>query len=184
MKKRVLSLLAVLLSSMILSFLVIESANAVTYQERMAKLHERIERENVSLVPVNDYISLLNENGINLSLPDYQYKEFEDRDYYSYEIGQLFYLTYNYWIEGDKYSIALQAPNSYKGREEAQVLLIASVTGIEKTEAEKLYRNLDYNAIRKMGASSREATIEKAGNKFNYSDYGDFVILDVTHSIK
>ena len=96
---------------------------------------------------VGDFLSLLEDNGIYIKLPELLIDSNDERDYYSFEIADSFWLTYIEYIENENVLISLEVPNEYKPRDEALTLMISSVLSIDKEQAEELYSLLQYNVI-------------------------------------
>ena len=101
----------------------------------------------VDLSPISDYLTLLSENGIYISLPDLSIMDYKDYTWIYTDIGKRMYFRYIVYNDGSKYTLTLQTPWTYRPREKAHVLLIASVLSIDVEEAAKLYSRLQYNVI-------------------------------------
>ena len=109
------------------------------------------------LAPIADYLSLLQDNGIFLKLPDLSVTKKEDQDWIYTKIGKSIWLTYQYYLDGSRQALWMEFPMDYKPKDEAHVLLIMSMLSIEKNKAEELYKSLQYNLIDGNSELSTEA---------------------------
>lgn len=137
----------------------------------------------VDLSPISDYLTLLSENGIYITLPElvishdhaeyeWIYSTFPDPD---------FWLLYMYYNDGSKYKMLFQVPISYRPQYEALAYLMVSVLGIEYQEADDLLYSLQYNVI---DHTSSIETDDYALDYFENATIGGFLALTVTKFIK
>ena len=99
------------------------------------------------LAPVVDFLSLLEENGIYIKLPELSVNNKDEYDWYSFKIGDSFWLYYVEYKNSSKISFTLEVPNNYKPKDDAFVLMIVSMLSLSKDEADKIYSSLEYNLI-------------------------------------
>lgn len=137
----------------------------------------------VDLSPISDYLMLLSENGIFITLPElvisHDHAEYEW--IYSTISEPDFYMRYMYYNDGSKYSMSLQVPMSYRPQYEALAYLMVSMLDIEYQEADDLLYSLQYNVIDH--ASSIE-TDDYTLDYFENAKIGGFLALTVTKLIK
>lgn len=100
----------------------------------------------IDLTPISDYLSLLEENKIYITLPDLSINEDETRAWIYTKIAEEFYLTYAYFY-GEKTMFSMEFPYSYHPREKATELLLMYRLGIDEEEAADLRETLEYNMI-------------------------------------
>ena len=100
-----------------------------------------------NLTPISDYLSLLEENGIYISLPELTITNGDEYDWIYSKIGEDFYLTYLYYHDGSKYTLKLEVPRTYRPCDSALTLLIVSMLSVDMDAASKMYNRLQYNII-------------------------------------
>lgn len=137
------------------------------------------------LSPISDYLSLLAENSIFLSLPELQIAEKKDFDWISSEIGNNFWLLYRPYHDGSGYALQLQLPYSYRPMEEAFPLLLVSTLSVDINEADTMFGTMQYNII------DGSCEIRGDGYTVTYSEprlsdgkLADFAILEVEKRMK
>lgn len=137
------------------------------------------------LSPISDYLSLLAENNIFLSLPELQIAEKQDFDWISSEIGNNFWLLYRPYHDGSGYALQLQLPYSYRPMEEAFPLLLVSTLSVDINEADTMFGTMQYNII------DGSCEIRTDGYTVTYSEprmsdgkLADFAILEVEKRMK
>ncbi len=137
----------------------------------------------VDLSPISDYLTLLSENGIYITLPElvishdhteyeWIYSTFSDPD---------FWLLYMYYNDGSKYKMLFQVPISYRLQYEALAYLMVSVLNIDYEEADELLHSLQYNVI------DHSSSIETDDYELEYYENatnGGFLALTVTKFAK
>lgn len=140
---------------------------------------------NADLSPLYDYLSLLEENNIYLSIPNLLISNNEDHDWISADIGNGFWILYRPYNDGSRYSFLLQLPYSYRPIDEAFPLLLVSTLSIEINDAKEIYRTLQYNI---MGETCELKTEDYIVSYYEprYSDgrLGSFAQLEVTRFLK
>jgi len=136
----------------------------------------------VDLSPISDYLTLLSENGIYITLPELGITHRDDCEWiYSTISDPDFYMRYMYYNDGSKYNLSLQVPMSYRPQYEALAYLIVSMLGIEYQEADDLLYSLQYNVI---DHTSSIETDDYALDYFENAKIGGFLALTVTKFIK
>ncbi|MBR3740606.1 MAG: hypothetical protein IKN04_09135 [Clostridia bacterium] len=148
-------------------------------------------KTSVDLSPISDYLSILEDKGIYISLlemlitnnrKDYAGRE---HDYISAKIGESFYLTYLYYLDDSKFSLSLEVPCIYRPIDEALQLLLVSTLSIDEEEAGKLYKRLQYNVIDEWCViETDQYTITYSEPRLNNGNLAGFVILSVEKFLK
>ena len=96
---------------------------------------------------ISDFLSLLEENGIYIKLPDLSIVNNDGYDRIYSKVADSFYLTYIWYFDTAKCSLELQVPRSYRPMDEALKLLMVYMLSMSEDEATKLYSDLQYNVI-------------------------------------
>ena len=99
------------------------------------------------LSPISDFLAILAENNILLTLPELQISQKEDYDWVSADIENYFWLLYRPYHDGTRYIFSLELPYTYLPMNEAFPLMLVSTLSMEISEAEELYATLIYNVI-------------------------------------
>lgn len=99
------------------------------------------------LSPISDYLHLLEEHNIYISLPEMLITQREEYDWVSCEIGESIWLNYIYYHDGSRYVMRMQLPYTYRPIDEAFPILLASVLSVDLDDAKSMYERLKYNII-------------------------------------
>lgn len=92
---------------------------------------------NADLSPINDYIRMLYDNNIYLTIPDLSVTEKDDYDWIYTKIGEDIWLTYVWYRDGSKDRLVIELPVTFKQKDLAFVTLMMSMLSIEKDPAEE-----------------------------------------------
>lgn len=132
------------------------------------------------LSPISDYLALLAENNIFLSLPELQIAEKKDFDWISSEIGNNFWLLYRPYHDGSGYVLQLQLPYSYRPMEEAFPLLLVSTLSVDINEADTMFGTMQYNIIDGSCINRGDGyTVTYSEPRLSDGKLADFAILEV-----
>lgn len=135
------------------------------------------------LSPISDYLTLLSENGIYITLPEltisHDHAEYEW--IYSTISHPDFYMLYVYYNDGSQYMLSLEVPMSYRPKYEALAYLMVSVLDIDYQEADDLLNSLQYNVI---GHASSIETDDYVLDYFENAKTSGFLTLSVTKFAK
>ena len=137
------------------------------------------------LNPISDFLALLHENNILLSLPELLISEKTDFDWISSDIGNNFWLLYRPYHDGSKYSFQLQLPYTYLPMDDAFTLLLVSTLSMDVNEASTLLTTLRYNIID--GTCEMKAdgyTVAYSEPRLSNGKLADFAALEVVKMLK
>lgn len=137
------------------------------------------------LSPISDYLALLHENSILLSLPELQISAKTDYDWISSDIGSNFWLLYRPYHDGSKYSFQLQLPYTYLPMDDAFTLLLVSTLSMDVNEASALLTTLRYNIIDETcEMKADEYTVTYSEPHLSNGKLADFAVLEVVKTLK
>lgn len=133
------------------------------------------------LSPISDYLSILAENDIILTLPELQISNKEEYEWVSSEIGDGFWLLYRPYHDGSKYSLQLQLPYTYRPIGQAFALLLVSTLSMEIDDAEAMYDKLKYNIINEScKIETDDYTVTYSEPRLSSGKLASFAVLEVT----
>ena len=137
------------------------------------------------LSPISDFLALLAENNIFLTLPELQISQKEDFDWVSADIGNGFWLLYRPYHDGSRYVFLLQLPYSYKPMEEAFPLLLVSTLSMDISEADSLFGTLQYNIMGETCEFKADHyTVAYSEPRLSNGKLADFAVLEVTRFLE
>lgn len=137
------------------------------------------------LTPISDYLSLLAENKILLSLPELQISEKAEYDWISSEIADGFWMLYRPYHDGSRYVLQLQLPHTYRPIDDAFTLLLVSTLSMDLADAEDLYGTLQYNIVNETcEIRTDEYIVTYSEPRLSSGKLAGFAVLEVTKYLK
>ena len=132
------------------------------------------------LSPISDYLTLLAQHKIYLSLPELQISAKEEYDWISSSIADNFWLLYRPYHDGSRYVILLELPYTYLPMDEAFPLLLVSVLSTDETEAADIFATLKYNIINETcEIRADNYTVTYSEPRLSNGKLADFAVLEV-----
>ena len=101
----------------------------------------------VDLSIFDDYVELLSENNIKITIPDITVNKLSDADWIYTETANSFYLNYIWFLDGSSDSFTLEVPVEYELKDMACILLISYYLSMDEKEAEACFNDLRFSLV-------------------------------------
>ena len=119
-------------------------------------------RPSIDLSPISNFLEAAKEEEIYIPLEKIGVSHREKDEWINFEVGDSFWMLYDKNYDGSEDVFLLEVPLSYRPKDVVMPIFIASVLLIEKADAEKIFRTLQYNVI------DGKSVIEKENIKYRY----------------